>query len=871
MEETTLISETKDDTDSNDSEVEEHVLKINDESHENGKRKSAIEVRIDEAMKPPSLLNLNSDWLKELDESLDKEPFLLSKPGFVTQCNETAKCLNYLLSNELTTVYASVSQLFKTFRSVFSSNQKMKNKTFELMAQAQAVNKLNAQLKKEIEEKDETMKRLEDHLEEDKKQKELAEKSKSELKSKLDEQQKKYAKLEEGTKMKLQDNANSADEIDSLKLQLDATKSKLKSLEEKSQQFEQTEKDSQHEIKMLKQKLEHISMERHRIQASVRAQKEELQQKLNFINSLQEQIENLKLDLEASKNESENLTKEVKYFQARFQEATHDCALFKKNISARQFHVSVLKAKNDKLEQINREKQIEISKLEIKLNKMTISKNDMARKVEILDQKVRELQTLIDEQKGQTLIQQHEMEIIMKTESNKDKEIRQLKEDLRKNKFEFNCLVENSKNFVVRFRAQENFCWELKKSLEFSRNKASEYQNKIKSLEEKVSKLSFQVLELSRSKSQLENQVYSLEKSNANKHEEIFKLKKELHQEKEDSRFSRNAEYDTKKQLEITKIKLKEVLHFQQAFSESTQQQISRIRNLENQILKLQKQVSQLHVQNQNIRCTLKQLQSRNKELSNDLESKERDYRNTSKTLDEKERELEISKRKFNALAAEKSAIDTKLTEKTKELAMKIENVELLAQEISQIKTDVTQKETEIRFFKTEIRELRRVQAITKKQLQENEYLKNEIAQLNKLLESERLKSKSTEEEIQKPNNMHRWRMLSGTEIPEKYLMLKCVHLQKLLTKKSDLLTKKENELANKEKMIEDLLADKKKREDSNIEKKLWSCQKELSDCKREIKCLLGEKLVYESVSGKYESQIKNLSEELKKIKLSKK
>ncbi|GFY62632.1 hypothetical protein TNIN_105891 [Trichonephila inaurata madagascariensis] len=113
--------------------------------------------------------------------------------------------------------------------------------------------------------------------------------------------------------------------------------------------------------------------------------------------------------------------------------------------------------------------------------------------------------------------------------------------------------------------------------------------------------------------------------------------------------------------------------------------------------------------------------------------------------------------------------------------------------------------------------------------------------------------------------------MLSGTEIPEKYLMLKCVHLQKLLTKKSDLLTKKENELANKEKMIEELLADKKKREDTNIEKKLWSCQKELSDCKREIKCLLGEKLVYESVSGKYESQIKNLNEELKKFKLTKK
>ncbi|GFX00408.1 uncharacterized protein TNCV_2090581 [Trichonephila clavipes] len=206
MEETTLISEMQDDTDSNDSdsndsEVKEHVLKVNDESYEHGKRKSAIEVRIDEAMKPPSLLNLKSDWLNELNESLDKKPFLLSKPGFVTQCNETAECLNYLLSNEMTTAYASVSQLFNTFRSIFSSNQKMKNKTFELTAQAQTVNKLNAQLKKEIEKKDKIIKRLEDHLEEDKNQMELAEKAKFEQELKLDELQKKYTQMEERTKM----------------------------------------------------------------------------------------------------------------------------------------------------------------------------------------------------------------------------------------------------------------------------------------------------------------------------------------------------------------------------------------------------------------------------------------------------------------------------------------------------------------------------------------------------------------------------------------------------------------------------------------------------------------------------------------------
>ncbi|GFS41754.1 uncharacterized protein NPIL_251581 [Nephila pilipes] len=838
--------------------------------HQTGKKQSFLEEGVNEAMKSPSLSSLNVDWLNELAENVDKEPFLLTKTAFVTQCSEISECLNYLLSSEMTNAYVSMSQLFKTFRLIYSSNQKLRNKTFELMAQTQTMSKLNDQLVTQVLKRDEKIKYLEVHFEEHRGRTHLAEKSKFEIELKLKELEAKYKEKSLKRSEKIEDPDLSASEIDVLYSELNVSRNKVKSLENEVQQSKEVDNELREEIKVLNKKLENISQKRQEAQVATLAKSDELQQQLEFTKSLQQKIESLKTDLEASKKESENLVKELKISETRLKETSYNSLLLKKNIGARQFHLTVMKTKNEKLEQINKEKQLENSRLEMLLSKVTVSKNDLTRKVDILEQKLREVHYVAKEKEQTTTFQKQEIEIIKKTESNKDKTIRQLKEDLRKFRVEYCCLLESMKKQSGRLKGQETLCWDLKKDLEFNQQETNELKIKINLLEDKNAKLSSQILELSATKSGLEDHILSLDQSNKTKSEEIFKLKQELAQEKEDSRFSHNAEYDTKKQLEITKVKLKEVLHFQHAFTESTQQQMSRIKILENQILKLQKEVNHLVIQNNNVRCTLSQLQSRNKELCKNLESKERDHLNTLKTLEETERELEFKKHKYHSLAAEKSTSDLKLSEKIKELAKKNENIEQLAFEISKINQAVSQKENEIKLCKTEIQELHRVQNIARNQLQEKEYLKKEIVVLNNLLASEKLKSKTTEEELQKPINMHRWRMLSGSEMPQKYLMLKCINLQKLLTRKSDVLTKKENELTNKEKVIEELQADKKKREDLNVEKKLWLCQKELSDCKKEIKCLLGEKLVYESMSAKYESQIKNLNEQLKNIRLSK-
>ncbi|GIY07565.1 hypothetical protein CEXT_215851 [Caerostris extrusa] len=91
-----------------------------------------------------------------------------------------------------------------------------------------------------------------------------------------------------------------------------------------------------------------------------------------------------------------------------------------------------------------------------------------------------------------------------------------------------------------------------------------------------------------------------------------------------------------------------------------------------------------------------------------------------------------------------------------------------------------------------------------------------------------------------------------------------------MILKKTDLLFKRESELKSKQAIIEDLVAEKNKKTKVIRDEKLWACQKELKNFKSQIKCLLCEKLMYESNSSKYEREIKNLKEELRKSKLSK-
>lgn len=79
--------------------------------------------------------------------------------------------------------------------------------------------------------------------------------------------------------------------------------------------------------------------------------------------------------------------------------------------------------------------------------------------------------------------------------------------------------------------------------------------------------------------------------------------------------------------------------------------------------------------------------------------------------------------------------------------------------------------------------------------------LKEQVHHLQKKLLEEQVKVKALSEELENPQNVHRWRRLEGTD-PETYELLKKIqNLQKRLIAKTEEVVEKELRLNEKEKM----------------------------------------------------------------------
>ncbi|KAF8774765.1 Cilia- and flagella-associated protein 58 like protein [Argiope bruennichi] len=722
-------------------------------------------------------------WLEEAKNFSDSESCFWSEVQYVNQCEEMNNCLDNLLSNGMTTVYVSVSKLFKSFRSVFAGNQKLKNKVFELVSETRSIQKRNEHLEERISEKEERIQNLERLVDSDINRIQMIERTKFELESQLEDSQRKCKEIEEKSQAKKEDPRKEREilfekysgalkEIDILNLKLTASRIESERLEAERERSQTAQNELQDEIRSLRTKVETLSRQRDEAHIGFLSRNKEAQRQLDLTESLKREIQSLKVELDATRNKSKILMNDLKSCENKLREATRHCNLLNKNLAARQFHLTVLKTQKEKLEEAVKEKKDEAESLK------TMRRRNAA----------------------------------MKT--------------------------------------QETVYYDIKKEIGSFHRQSQELQKKIRFLEDEKQKMLIEISQMTQVHSDIQNQLQLLKQNGIAKDQEISRLKEEIEKLKERNRFHSNNEYDARKQLQKTKEKLKEALHIQHHFTDNIQQQIDQIRNFEDRVQTLQKQVIALKVTNNDIKCTLKQLERQNGELTAEVECKDRDYKSTLQLLEKTEHELKVSKEKIKSLLSEKSAAELKITENHKELTKKNELAESLADGLAKLKNILKDKESEIKICRVELESLKRSLSVTRKQLQEKESIQKQLVKVQNLFDGERLKCKVLEEELQKSRNVHRWRFLEGTDTPIQYLMLKSVHLQKMLTRKSNLLSRKENELKNKDKLIEELTANKMKGSELDAQKELWSCQKELSKCKNEIKCLLEIAAGHELPSG---------------------
>ncbi|GFS53501.1 cilia- and flagella-associated protein 58 [Trichonephila inaurata madagascariensis] len=149
------------------------------------------------------------------------------------------------------------------------------------------------------------------------------------------------------------------------------------------------------------------------------------------------------------------------------------------------------------------------------------------------------------------------------------------------------------------------------------------------------------------------------------------------------------------------------------------------------------------------------------------------------------------------------------------------------------------------------------------------EKLKQNFTYAKQELHHERYKNSALENEMQQPLNVHRWRLLKGTD-PEKYELIENFQtIQKQLLRKSVEVEKKDKKLSKMAKVVDQLkgMSSRKKYLEEKCARDA-NLSELIKEKNNKIKVLSFEINMNETYMSSYQAEISRLKEELRKLKL---
>ncbi|KAG8235998.1 hypothetical protein J437_LFUL016531 [Ladona fulva] len=204
----------------------------------------------------------------------------------------------------------------------------------------------------------------------------------------------------------------------------------------------------------------------------------------------------------------------------------------------------------------------------------------------------------------------------------------------------------------------------------------------------------------------------------------------------------------------------------------------------------------------ENLEEKLNKVQENLQHFKRDVEKELREEFGLKKIISERDDENRMLKREIEQLKKEQDVIKNKLFLKDDEISSLLKNVNELENTILKNKADYNQKVEEIRLIGTEMKNLsvnekyfRKEKAELVQTVNESNYLKKIICNLEEDILQEKVKSKTFEEELTNPLNFHRWRKLQAAD-PEIYELIQKIHfLQKRSLKMAREVVEQEEQL----------------------------------------------------------------------------
>jgi chromosome segregation ATPase len=223
--------------------------------------------------------------------------------------------------------------------------------------------------------------------------------------------------------------------------------------------------------------------------------------------------------------------------------------------------------------------------------------------------------------------------------------------------------------------------------------------------------------------------------------------------------------------------------------------------------------------------------------------------------------------REYDVAINERDILGTQLIRRNDELALLYEKIKIQRGAISQGEIAYRDRLEDLRVLRLKENTLRRELHIQRSQASQMEGLRQEVYTLQRELLQDRTKVKALSEELENPDNTHRWRKLEGSD-PGTYEMVQKIQaLQKRLIAKTEEVVEKDLLIQEKDKLYVELKNILARQPGPEVAEQLSIYQQSLRDKTKSMKAMASELNMYQAQVSESKYEMEKLTRELQEVK----
>ncbi|XP_055619177.1 cilia- and flagella-associated protein 58 [Toxorhynchites rutilus septentrionalis] len=314
------------------------------------------------------------------------------------------------------------------------------------------------------------------------------------------------------------------------------------------------------------------------------------------------------------------------------------------------------------------------------------------------------------------------------------------------------------------------------------------------------------------------------------------------------------------KENEGIKERMKNAVHSVDQLKDENNTRVAELFKANKTIDKIEKEKQSLKMEVQNISTTLQHTKS---ELSEKIMENSR----LNKTLTEDAASMIRLKKQLDGTINEKDLIKAQLTQRVDEINTLTEKLSMVSMALDRGESQYRDRLDDIRLLKIEISNLRSQRNLLTRGLANTADMRQEVLQLHRVLNQERVKAKALEDEMLTPMNVHRWRKLTGKDPEKMDLIVKVQTLQRRVLYQSVAVSEQEKTIDESKKMYGELKQVAEKLPHQKMKEQLCVTQRSLTARTKKLKALAAEIRIKESDCKSQECMVEELKKSLLETK----